>query len=464
MTTTPPTDAIADETPATYSIVRWSEFTTKFAELTKRAARLGVPVPTYEVVETILEHRWVTDDEGSSCWLAAGTTPSQPQRGWRDTGVVRERRTITVSGLAPRLPGGWRLGAVLQACEDLTLVKIVPGLDGEVPGRYRSASAATCEHCRLARDRRESFVVLDAQGEARQVGRQCLRDYLGHATPEAIAAWCEYVVELDFGPTDLDVLAGGGHGDPAAVDRADFLARVATTIRLLGWRSRATAREHGGQATADVVWLSFFPEHERHNARLEARGLCDACEAERLRECTPADVERADRTAAWLADLADRSELNDYLWNLRVAGAAATVTGKTAGILASAISACEREQERAAQRAQERAVAAKSQHVGTVGVRQSFGRCVVVSARELASDWGVRTLLVFRDEAGNRIKWFASGGWTAGAGEVATDLVGRVTRHDTYRDVAETVITRARATWAEAEADEAQTAGAEGAA
>ena len=88
-----------------------------------------------------------------------------------------------------------------------------------------------------------------------------------------------------------------------------------------------------------------------------------------------------------------------------------------------------------------------SEYFGTIGKREVF-TLTVVGRREIESDWGGTTLVMFRDAAGNKAKWFASE-----AGEFQLDrtltVKATVKAHDEYKGSRQTELSRA-AVWDEA--------------
>jgi hypothetical protein len=107
------------------------------------------------------------------------------------------------------------------------------------------------------------------------------------------------------------------------------------------------------------------------------------------------------------------------------------VTEKTAGIVASMVRGPRIEKPNV------------SQYIGEVGKRQDFMGLKVVAAIERESDYGISTILKFEDAAGNVLTWFASGGKSYKQGDIV-NLKATVKAHNEYRDVKQTVITRAK--------------------
>lgn len=214
-------------------VVNLARLTAKVERLARRAVRLGCPAPVITVGERHSERMQRSD--GEKFWV--------------------EFAAVTVSGEAPRI-GGWTFAATVDHDGEENIIRGVGGrAKGEEAGypvKYRTALPA-CDHCHTERKRAETFLLLSDGGEWKQIGRSCLRDFLGHSDPSQIAAAAELLAEAMEEASDCwDDFDGGGHaGDP---DIEFFLAYVACAIRLGGWVPRSAK---SGEPTVDVAtgWL-----------------------------------------------------------------------------------------------------------------------------------------------------------------------------------------------------------------
>ena len=79
-------------------------------------------------------------------------------------------------------------------------------------------------------------------------------------------------------------------------------------------------------------------------------------------------------------------------------------------------------------------------YVGTVGERLVL-KVKVTKVQHIESDWGVSTLIVMVDEAGNRFKWFASGSldWKV---DSEMTIKASIRKHEEYKGVKMTALTR----------------------
>ncbi len=338
---------------------------------------------------------------------------------------------VTVNAERPKY-NGWTLAATLQHEEGANILRVVPGAD-TLPEAYRTTTAV-CDQCHTARRRIDTYVVLHEDGRYAQVGRNCLRDFLGHVNGEHIAAWFDYLAQVEALAEGEERDGGGGGGGGAFEFLASaYLPYVACSIRERGWVSRGVAREFSKEASADDAMYSFKPPAVR-----------DRDKTRPLLRPTDADRQRTDAALAWVASLTDADlRGNDYLWNLRTACAKRTVTGRETGIIASVFAA----HDKAMQRETERVLRATRNHlsewVGTLGERLTL-TLTVVGTRDIVGDFGGCTLYTFEDEAGHEFKWFASRGLDTTDYSAPLTVKATISRHDTYNDHKQTVLSRVK--------------------
>jgi hypothetical protein len=387
---------------ATYKVhpARLDVLIDKLAKMNRRAARLGVTGVTWTV--GALQTKKVDIGEGRSRIDA-----------WHEF-------VLTVE---PIKLAGWTFIATLDHTSEAGVV--LRGVPGEtIPASYRDAKPV-CDHCGYVRIRKETFVVRHDDGTHKQVGRQCVRDFLG-ADPTVAARTAEFAIAIGEA-AEAAFEGDGSHASYTAID--DYVAAVSVACRLWGWTSRKTAREFGKSATADYAFGILYP------GRPDLR----SAEEKAIQQITDSDRTRAEAAIEWARNLRNGHELNDYEHNLTVVAAGEIVTGKTAGIAASMLPAYEKAQGREIER---RKAAAVSVHVGTVGKREVFKGLTVVYMNSWESQYGVTHLYTFADAAGNRIKWFASRdqGWAQGS---VVTLKATVKAHGEYQGIKETTVTRA---------------------
>ena len=384
-----------EPTIITIIAARLPEAVQELKKLAKKAERYGCPTITWTVGEPREELR-----------------PSQAGRG-----VKVMVADILLDNLeAPRV-GAFRFLARLERTPAGTIIDSIPG--ETLPERFRHTTGE-CEHCGKVRDRKHLFVVARDGEEPLQVGRSCLRDFMGTDTPESVASRFRWERELrEFSE---------GQGGVVADSAAELLAVTAAAIRLWGWVPRAAASEDQ-TPTASRISVWFCPP-KKHNHDLE----------DLRANISDADWEEAAATIAWVQDSTDDSE---YMHNLRMVLSSGVVEPKRRGYACSAVASRQRALGLLEIRRREREANANSQHVGVVGERLRGLELTVLSNRGMSTKFGDSILYKMRDADGNVFTWFKSGDGIMDVGNTYI-LDATVKAHTSYQGVLETQLTHAK--------------------
>lgn len=386
-------------TTKTYCIpeVKVPQLECRIAKLARRAEKLGVSPIRMAKGERYLKEITATSGKRLATWVVP----------------------IEVSGERPVLDG-WSFLATLQHEATGNVIRMTG--EGAVPVEYRTKDA-WCDHCQVSRARRDTYVVRNEAGEHRQVGRSCLRDFLGHPNPQAVAALAELWIDV------IDELQGLEDDEPSEgcarerwlLDLEEYLTACATEIRTSGWVSRRQAEEALRLSTADAAMDRMWKPDPDLPATSEEDGVL------------------ARAALAWARELADEDVLrSEYLWNLKTIAGLEYIEPRSCGIAASMLTA----HARAVGRERESGLkaAAESEHFGEVGKRQEFElRCLGHSA--IPGIYGTKVLHRLADADGNRAVWFQSSGEPLEVGGTYK-VRATVKAHDHYRGAAQTVLSR----------------------
>lgn len=353
-------------------------------------------------------------------------------RGGRHTGNFYSAIDVTISGVNPVL-NGWRLIAVVSPlkADDGNLMAVVTTVPGESYGQM-VANPLNCDHCKVRRDRLETFIVRHESGETKQVARNCLKDYVGgnNCDADSVAALIGLRNKFIKATEAL-----GSVRDFSSVSFRNVMAYSIAAIRQHGWVSKGAS--YGTGKTATALWVNAAMEfavvigsRNDFTAEDRARILSDR----RLTEAdlpTEADFEAATGKLEALSVILDRMEsegtLNDYTVALRTLSMAGTVNRKAMGIAVSAVSFVDREL------APKTSVV--STYIGTVGEKISV-KAKLVSSKKLGTG---STLLTFSTADGNILKYFENSFSKLSEG-VMYNLTGKVKTHQEFRGCKETML------------------------
>ena len=339
---------------------------------------------------------------------------------WKVLGYV-EQVEVTVTGTPPRI-AGWTFVATLEwdTVSKQAVIRKIDGLDIDLSAARPQFEH--CDHCNTQRARSNTYLLRHDDGSFKQVGSTCLREFLG--------------VEVNLEALRLQPLRPGRGQQPAppGASRAagDLPHRAGDHPRVrLGL---------AGAAYSDPSKISTKERFGAYHWDWSKEGLgaeTRALSAEKYRE---GDDERATAILEWVRTVVDNSE---YIGNLKAACAAEddTFNVSNLGLVVSAPFAYQRYIERQAAKAAEAKDTVNSEFQGTVGERLRGLRLTVKTVRYIDGQFGLTTLFILADAAGNSFKWFCS---TGCQGEVGDTLVldGTVKKHEVYNDRKSTVITR----------------------
>lgn len=423
-----------------------SAFLDRAGKLARRAGKLGVPAPQFDLVaDKIVEY---TDPETGRKVKARGT-------------VVR------VELRAVKLPG-YRFVATIQHVSEVgNIIRTVPGLDVVLPKSYREADASWCDHCRTVRARRDTFVVTRTEGPDEdsflRIGRNCLQDFVGGAVDPS--AGLGFLIEVGSFLDDEGWGFGGGRSLGTEIE--SYVAQCKRCVVVEGWVSRGAARDTGRTATADLAAavITARARPTNGNAHLRVPEL----------EVTEADTEFARAAIEW-AQAIDPDTDSDYLHNLRVACSFTHVGGREGGIIASVVSAYSKHIEAELYKARSTTPRGLS-HLGKVG--DKIGRkqsaadrkkgitcwptlnVEITGLRTFESQYGARTLVTMEFEALDPVEsvvftWWASGAVeSVNVGDLAW-LVGTIKKHGEYKGTKQTELQRCTLTKIETTQDGAK--------
>lgn len=404
---------------------RRDEVVNMVAKLERRAAKLGV-----DFTVTVSSVPTRAEDELIPCPLTFHLDGSMIK-----SGRVREWGTIDV--VTPEIKySGWTLVGVLtpmpvaeDSLETVLFPSAVPGQT--LPEGVREWSFR-CEHCGYERRRLETFVLRHEDGSYKQVGRQCIRDYLGHDADRLLARY-DFITYVT-GRLDEDEWGfGGGRMREPSTYRLEHLMEITSAVvRKFGWVSAKRAQAYGEagghmNSTKQLVTQYLFATGKDGDEFRREVGQ-------------PTDDDRADAEAArafWSA----QDGRSDYEQNAQMISRSGLVIARAMGLAVSLLPVYRMRMETAEIQKRE---AVESTHVGTVGKREVF-EVEVVGTREFESDFGVKTLVTMRTREGALVKWWASGDYGFLPEERSGEFVAvaaTVKAHGEYKGRKETTVSR----------------------
>jgi hypothetical protein len=437
----------ADYTIAAFKLPRISALVDK---LNKRCRRLQIPELTLTVTGT--ETRKIDSGE----------------KDFRGHAIYKDQifHNVRFTGGRPKL-GGWEFAGTLEHDLEtgLTILRTSEAFGRELPLKFRTAKPI-CEHCGLQRNRRDTYVVYNAEQDVyKQVGHQCVADFLGlqdvHRALDIAEIWYD-LNDICSGSDDDEREGWGGFKKDTAMSLMEFLSRAVATVRVFGFVSRTAqqaAREKLDSLPDDKASQMIVPETtkvrvmnycfpEQKDLVYKGRPTKLAEEIEQTKP-TEADIARAGELIDW-AQSFDRDKCNDYQFNLLAATANEIMPFRRSGIVASLPAAWnkhqqildERQKKAAQWKAENAERIAKCKHVGTVGERVRGLKLTVKRVIPLEKQFGVTYVTAMEDADGNQFTWFASGTELKVGDTYTCDAT--VKDHSEFKGIKQTVLTRCK--------------------
>lgn len=292
---------------------------------------------------------------------------------------------------------GWTFVATLVFEQGGTVVRTVPGETCS----YRPTDKV-CDHCGTARERKETFVVRNADGEFKQVGRNCLALFFG-LKPNL---WV-YDVTLAVGDDEREAASTNRGVAYESVEQI-VAAALAATNGGQGYVSKANAEARNCPSTSDVVYNVLYGKYESETGRNAQYAREENAKLRTRREARDAYLADGTRTAEVIEAAKAITGNSEYAENIRVLAASEFVTVKNIGFVASFVSVWNRGREEAV-KTQAKAASPVSNWIAKEGEKKVTTTGTVTFIREIEGDYGTSLLVEWTTADGDVCKWFTSG-------------------------------------------------------
>lgn len=389
---------------------RFEQLEKKITKLQKKALSYGLEPPTFEVLEEfiILVPR---DEINSSISKSFYEVPFK-------------KVFLKADGII-KLNGNYRLIGIIDHKE--SMVRSVP--EEEIPKQYFGVDSK-CDHCNHKRYRVETFIVQNEEGEYKQIGRSCLKDYLGIDGNHV--SYVFSALYPDVREYDEDDYFGGGYGE-IFWNIKELIECSVVAVNRFGWLSQS-AWNGNNMTTSSRVKLYLDPPF--------FQGKYYECTEEEILIPTETEVEEAKKVMEWAKNIDDET-INDFLYNLKTIASKDSVTNRYFGMACAMFIAYKKAHDLIEKKEKRANEDAKSEHIGNVKDKMEFGEVTVEFSKIMETQWGYSTLLKFRDAEDNILIWWASGNKQLDVGE-KVNIKGTIKKHDEYNNVKQTIITRVK--------------------
>jgi hypothetical protein len=350
---------------------------------------------------------------------------------------------VTLDGQPPSY-SGWQFVAAVDRVSDPTpsvvnrvdgpppvVIRYPPGADQTID--HASVRPGECDHCHTVRLRSTIFLVRHTTtGELKQVGRSCLKDFLGTSVTPVF-------LDTDTMSADIDRMPGTGGRQ---WDIESVLTYAWAVVAAHGWTPTSAAGTR--PATRDLV----------------TDALIGGPHARDLLTSIADHLDQGQQMAARiLAELPEHlTDSSGYQANLAAVLRAGSISLKHLGLAVSAVNAWNRMVEHQVAdevRSQRRA---NVHHTGTVGESITLSGTVITATRVPGYHYRSPDQALLVIDCGTAIaKTITSAAWAypVERGDQLT-ITGTVKAHEEYRGVPQTVLTRPKRTDSQATPETAQ--------
>lgn len=268
--------------------------------------------------------------------------------------------------------------------------------------------AAHCDHCNTNHVKRHTFIVKDAAGNCKQVGRSCLKDYCG--IDPALIAMSQEIRDLIINEYDIDDYDFSGS--------RDYGYAVADVVAIAN----------------DIIKQYGYVKSDENNST-KSRLLSDFGRMDPSKE----SLELAEEMKAYFSRL-DYKDLTDYQRNVKSLLAADYIRSNSFGYLAYAPIAYQKMIENDRRKQSETDAKSNSDYIGKVGDRitTDIKQTKLITSWETVYGWTHLYKFITADD--NTLVWFASKCINGDPKRIT----GTVKEHKDYDGEKQTVITRCK--------------------
>lgn len=394
----------------------------KIDKLNRKAARLHVPPIELTVEKEIYKEFKDPDD------------PKGPK-------LKEKYFVVKVEGSAPQVRG-YKFMATIEHKDAGNIIRTVPGEENNPEIiRFYEAHPDYCDQCHKIRRRNDTFIVKNIEtGQLRQIGRNCLADFLGGQDPKQILWYFSLrdLVSRAMSEASEEGMRSGRSELGASPLR--ILDAAAAIIRTFGYVKASEANEEGGREPTShkVRWAIFnrrIPSQISPKHREELETILDLAD-----HPSKEDQELVKNAIKWFEDLPqEQKDHSEFYHNIQVLLNSESVSPRDVGFLGALLPVYYRAHNEAKERANK-----SNEWLGEVGQKLPPTKVKCTSVQPIQTDYGVTKLTRMEDDKGNSLVWFNSGhNFGLDKDEEAT-IEGTVKKHDDYKGRKQTVLIRVK--------------------
>ena len=392
----------------------------KIAKINKRATKNKLPAINLEVVEEFMKRVKNSDNP-------------------KDIREIPYYK-VKVVGDTPRI-AGYKFIATIEHQAGGNIIRTIPGEEGtEEIKRFYDAKPHYCDHCKKARKRVDTFIIKkEDTGTLRQIGRNCLADFLGGVDPKAVLWYFDNRDDIYKTIEGAEQQADSrGVRAEQFVDVGELLKVAAAIIKKFGYTTQQRAQEQGVPSTSnDVRWAVFYrhPSGLKYTDR-ESELLSTADNA------TADDAQKAQEVLQWFKSLpSEQKQSSEFMHNIDVLVQSGKVNPRNVGYIIALFPTHARMTDQIKPKETKQK---SNEWVAQPGQKIPPTKVTVIRTRVVSGQYGSTQIVSMEDEAGNSFVWFNNSTTDMEEGKTYT-IVGTVKKHDEYNGRKQTHLLRVKA-------------------
>lgn len=315
------------------------------------------------------------------------------------------------------------------------MVHVAPGQS--LPSKFYTAENTHCDHCKTKRFRKDTFVLRNEEdGEFIQVGRTCIRDFLGHDV--------EYIAKLAELMSTIKTLnsnyTGSVDGYENYICTEEYMGFVIQVLKHNAWLSKGKAREIN-MSRNDAAEMAIPTSELAANVFGYVKGWTSHRPEHDATDITDDELVVAQKVIEFWAAKDPSTASSEYEHNCTVIAKSAYINFRDTGFAASMVNSWLREQNKIEEANKLNLDASK--HFGNIKDRVQLA-FTVLWTKDMDTNWGRSTLTKGITDDGNAVTIW-NGNWTAHPqkGDKKT-VKGTIKAHDEFKGIKSTVLNRVK--------------------
>lgn len=342
---------------------------------------------------------------------------------------------ITLNAEPIKITGYTILASINHTYESGNIIKTLS--DKEIPEKYKTIDGI-CEHCNTNRRRKETVLLQNEQGNIIQIGKSCLKDYLGYDINDKLS-YMDLLTEIEN--EDFTTISN--------IDGVKF-AKYINTMKLLNISNLLiksfgyvkTKNEYGERNTNNTKdrTLNLYCENNIYRTTISGQQMYTNEEIAIYNTINSANY-KDDEVIEAIGWIKQQNNNSDYINNLQVLANNEYINYKETGILCSFMVCYYKVQEHE-QKQKKQTEQIKNEYVGTVGEKIQT-ELTLKNEFNFETQWGISHIYIFKDAEGHEYKWNSSKSIETEKQEKAI-IKGTIKAQEEYKGIKQTILTRCK--------------------